>query len=104
MSATVELFRADQINYLGAVQALNEGEHIPDMDQILIVQINSRELNLIQRIGRTIRFRENHTAKIIILVASGTADEKWYRSATSNLNKSRIKEYHVKPELKTASA
>jgi ERCC4-related helicase len=62
------------------------------------VQLNSTELNLTQRIGRAIRWRENHTPKIVILVAKDTADEKWYYSATANFNKSRIKEYYVRAQ------
>jgi superfamily II DNA or RNA helicase len=94
-SAKLDDFRDGKLSYLGVVQALNEGKNLPNMDQILIVQLNSKELNLIQRIGRTIRWRENHVARIIILVAKGTADEKWYRSATENFDKSRIIEKHV---------
>lgn len=94
----LEAFRKEEIDYLGVVQALNEGENLPNIDQILVVQLTSKELNIIQRIGRAIRWRENHTPKVIVLVAKGTADEKWYKEAIRNFDKSRIKEYYVKPE------
>ena len=86
------------ISYLGVCQALNEGKNIPEVDQSIIVQGTSKELTLFQRIGRNVRWRENHMAKIILLVAKGTADEKWARSATFNIDKKRIKEFYVKPE------
>ncbi len=97
----LSLFCDEKIDYLGVVQALNEGKNVPNLDQALVVQINSKELGIIQRIGREIRYREGHVARIVVLVARGTVDEKWYRSAFENFNKSRIKEYHVTPEYRT---
>lgn len=94
----LKAFAAEEINFLGVVQALNEGKNVPNIDQALIIQLTSKELNLIQRIGRAIRWRENHIPKIILLIAKGTADEKWYREATLNFEKSRIKEFYVKPQ------
>lgn len=90
-------FRNEEISYLGVVNALNEGVNIANLDQAIIVQLSSKELALLQRIGREVRFREGHIARIVILVAKNTADEKWYRNAIANFDKSRIKEYYVKP-------
>jgi len=92
----LDRFKNQEINFLGVVDALNEGKNIENLDQILIVQLNSNELNVIQRIGRTIRFRPGHKALVIVLIAEGTADENWYREAFANFDKSRIKEYKVK--------
>lgn len=89
-------FQEQKIPYLGVVQALNEGKNVEQLDQILVIQLNSKELDIIQRIGRTIRFRDGHVARVIILVAKGTVDEQWYASAFENFDKKRIKEFHVK--------
>lgn len=91
------LFQEQKIPYLGAVQALNEGKNIEMLDQLLIIQLNSKELDIVQRIGRTIRFRPGHTARVVVLVAKGTVDEDWYKKAFENFDRKRIKEYHVKP-------
>lgn len=96
-SEKLDAYRDDEIPYLGAVQALNEGENIGLLDQAIIAQINSKEIGIIQRIGRMIRYRADYVANIIILVARGTADEKWFKSATENFDKSRIKLYNIKP-------
>lgn len=96
--AKLTAFCNKEINYLGVVEALNEGKNIPDVDQSLIVQGRSKQLTLWQRIGRNIRWRENHIARIILLVAKKTADEKWAESATANINPKRIKRHYVKPE------
>lgn len=92
-------FKNDEINHLGAVDALNEGKNLPTLDQLLIVAVSSKELDLLQRIGRTIRWREGHKAMVAILVARDTVDTKWYESATKNFDKKRIKEYLIKPEV-----
>jgi len=100
-------FQNKEINYLGVVNAVNEGKNIEDLDQILVIQLNSNELHIIQRIGRTIRFRPNHKALVVVLVAEGTADEKWYKEAFANFDKSRITEYLVtikKPENEPAGS
>lgn len=99
-STTIKLeeFQQGKINYLGAVNALNEGKNIDGLDQILVVCIDSKDRNIIQRIGRSIRYREGYTAMIVILAARGTADEKWMRKAIKDFNPARIREYNIKPE------
>lgn len=92
----LEAFCNEEISYLGVVDALNEGKNVPNLDQIIIVQGSSKALKAIQRIGRSIRFREGHVALVIILIAKNTVDEKWYRSAFKDFAKSRITEHHVK--------
>lgn len=88
-----------EIDYLGAVMALNEGKNIPDVDQAFLVQISSQARDLIQRIGRTIRWRDGIIAKIIVLVAKDTVDEKWWKTASKGIDKKLITEYIIKPEV-----
>lgn len=83
-------FKAGLINELACVQALNEGHNFIGLDSALITQINSKEKNLIQRIGRLIRFRPKHEAHIWLLICKGTQDENWLASAIENLDKSKI--------------
>ena len=62
------------------------------------MQLDSTERALTQRIGRMVRKRYDNSefkAKIIIMVALKTADEKWYKSAIRDFETSRIKEYLV---------
>jgi superfamily II DNA or RNA helicase len=98
-SDALEAFQAGTIDTLGAVDALNEGKNLKDLDQLLIVQGTSVKRTVVQRFGRALRLRPNHKALIVILVAKNTADEKWYHAATEDLDKSRIKEYFVKSGL-----
>lgn len=83
-------FKKLKLNILAVVNAMNEGHNIPDLDIAVIVQINSNERDLIQRIGRVVRFRPGHTARIFLLYVEDTQDEKWMRSALQSFDKSRI--------------
>lgn len=95
----LDKFQALEIDVLAAVRALNEGKNLNSLEQELIIQIDSQERNLAQRIGRAVRKwygKPDFKAKIIILVAANTVDEKWYKSAILNFESKRIKEYIVR--------
>lgn len=81
--------RSKKIDKLSCVKALNEGENIPDLDSAIIIQVNSVERNIIQQMGRIVRFRPNHEAIIWILVAIGTQDEVWWNKCSENLDKQK---------------
>ena len=83
-------FQNGYINRLSCVEALNEGINIPEIDGSVMVQIRSSDIKLIQRIGRNIRFRENHQANIYIIICKDTQDEAWFQKASLNLDESRI--------------
>lgn len=83
-------FKAEKINRLSCVKAINEGHNFPGIDSGIVGQLNSKEKDLIQRIGRLIRFRPGHEAQLYIVVAEGTQDEKWLEEATKNLDQSKI--------------
>jgi superfamily II DNA or RNA helicase len=88
-------FQAEELDWMGVVNALNEGKNVNNLDQSLIVQLDSSERNLVQRIGRNVRFRPGHKAKIYVLVVAATVDEQWYKSAFAEFDKKRIREYMV---------
>ena len=83
-------FMAEEINRLSSVRSLNEGQNIPNLNNALIVQLNSNDLDMIQRIGRVVRYREDHLANIIIVVMKETVDEKWLASALSRFDREKI--------------
>lgn len=84
-------FKQNKINRLSCVEAINEGQDIDDLDCALIIQMNSNELDITQRIGRTIRFRPNHRGTIIVLCVGGTVDESWASTAMRNFNGANIR-------------
>lgn len=85
-----EDFQAGVVNQMSCCNALNEGHNLRKVDCGLVVQLNSNELNLIQRIGRIIRFRPGHVGHIIILCAYETVDAKWVAAAISSLDEDNI--------------
>ena len=87
-------FIKGKINRLSCVAALNEGKNIPNLDIGIITQVLSKDLNLIQRMGRIIRKRPDHEAKIYILCCKNTQDEIWLNSALKDLNKDNIKYFN----------
>lgn len=93
-------FKAEKINRLSCVKAVNEGHNFPGVDSGIIGQLNSKEKDLVQRIGRLIRFRPGHEAHLYIVISESTQDEKWLENATENLNQSKI-EYVRFPNFKT---
>lgn len=92
----LQSFQQGGTNYLGCVDALNEGKNVVDLDQSLMTGVKSVDRILVQQIGRNIRWRENHKALITVLVPKATAAEKWYREAFADFDKARIEEYHIK--------
>jgi RNA polymerase primary sigma factor len=86
----LDAFKAEEISRLGVVNAVDEGHNIPNLDIALIVQTNSNERSLVQRIGRVVRYRPGHVATVYILCAQGTVDETWIRKALENIDDSKI--------------
>lgn len=89
-------FKAGEIDILAVVEALNEGHNIPNVDLGIIVQVSSSAKDLIQRIGRLIRYREGHIARIFIIVAVGTVDENWFKKAIASFDPANISYIHAK--------
>ena len=89
-SKSYDAFKAEEINRLACVKAINEGHNFPNVDKAIIEQIDSNDKNLTQRVGRIIRFRPGHEALLYIVVAEGTQDEVWLNSSLTNVDKSKV--------------
>lgn len=87
-----EDFNAKRINRLSVVNSANQALNFTDVDGELIVQLDSKDRNLIQRLGRSIRLRDGHKSKIRILCFRNTVDEKWTLSALEGIDKDNIYE------------
>lgn len=94
-----EDFKKGLINRLSCVKSINEGHNFEGLDGALIVQLTSKEKDLIQRLGRLIRVREGHKAKVFILISEDTQDEVWCKKATENLDLENINYYTVEEAL-----
>jgi superfamily II DNA or RNA helicase len=91
-------FQNEEINHLVTIKMLNEGMNLK-LDAGLVTQLNSKQLDLIQRIGRAVRYREGHIAEIWVIVCQYTVDEEWFKKAIQSFDPSVIKYIDYK-ELK----
>ena len=89
-------FKEGKIDVLGCVEGLNEGANLPNLDIGIIVQVNSNARKLVQRIGRMVRYRQNHTSIIYIILCAGTQDEKWLNKVLEDFNTNDITYIHEK--------
>jgi superfamily II DNA or RNA helicase len=91
-------FISGESNLLGVVDSINEGVNLPELDCVVIEQLNSQAREFIQRIGRGLRYRKDHVAKIYIIVSKGTQDESWLMDAIEHIPNEKIKKitYHIK--------
>jgi superfamily II DNA or RNA helicase len=78
-------FISGEIDTLSVVNALNEGVNLPNMDNIIIVQLNSSDLVFTQQLGRLIRWRKGFIGNVYIIVVRNTVDENWFLSATKEV-------------------
>jgi len=72
----LEMWRRGVFNVLLTVRVLDEGIDVPDCNVAIIVSNSLAKRQLIQRIGRTVRPRPGKTAKIYIVSASATFEER----------------------------
>jgi len=79
-------FIEGKISRLGVADKVNEGTNIPNVDKALVVQLNSQPRELIQRLGRIVRWREGHQAEFYIMQVLQTQDEKWVAKALQDLD------------------
>jgi superfamily II DNA or RNA helicase len=86
-------FQEKRINLLGTVGMTDEGQNIDDLDIGIVIQADSNERRMIQRLGRMVRVRENYTAHVYGLCLRGTQDEKWFQSCTSSLPSYRTRHF-----------
>lgn len=78
-------------NVLSTVDGINEGVNIPEIDVIILHQINSLDREFIQKIGRGLRYRPGYTAKIYLVIAEETKDETWVSKAISSIGEENIR-------------
>lgn len=85
-----DAFKSGQINRLSCVKAINEGHNLPSVDKAVVCQVTSKDKDLVQRIGRIIRFRPGHEALVYIVVAEGTQDEVWLNKALMGIDQNKV--------------
>lgn len=82
----LEDFENNKYLVLIAVDALNAGFNVPDVDGAICVSGVSTELTQVQQLGRTVRkTSKNKIALFINLYCPNTVEENWVKTKTQNL-------------------
>jgi superfamily II DNA or RNA helicase len=84
-----DAFKKEEINHLSSVSSLNEGHTFPNLNTVVISQVQSSEKDLVQRIGRALR---KEKGKVYILISEGTQDEIWLKNALTFFDGSKVTE------------
>lgn len=91
----LEDFENNKYKVLVAVDALNAGFNVPDVDGAICVSGVSTELTQVQQLGRTVRkTSENKIALFINLYCPNTVEENWVKTKTQNLANVFYAEYN----------
>ena len=74
------------ITRISAAKALNEGMDIPDISMAIIASGTSKTKDMIQRIGRAVRWEEGKQAVIFRIYIKDSQEEKWVASSQEDYN------------------
>lgn len=89
-----EKFLNHEIGKLTTCSALNEGHNIDDIDTAVVVQIRSVMKDLIQQLGRIVRWRDDKTGEehsiMYVVCCRNTVDENWMEAAFEGIDRDRI--------------
>lgn len=69
------------ITRISTAKALNEGMNVPDISMAIIASGTSKTKDMIQRIGRTVRWKEGKQAVIYRIYIEDSQEEKWIASS-----------------------
>lgn len=90
-----EEFKEGKKRILVTTSVLDEGIDVPDAETAIILSGTGTERQMIQRIGRVIRYRPGKVAKVIEIVAKNTVEERIVDKRSKVL-----KDYGIKLEKK----
>jgi superfamily II DNA or RNA helicase len=76
-------FDSGKIQTIASFKMLKQGANLKDLDNTILMSYYSKELDMIQAIGR--QRVNNKTGNIFIYVTAGTQEIKWYRKAMENI-------------------
>lgn len=95
---TIERFNNKEINHLVAVNMLQEGQNLVDIELGIIAQLDGQERAFIQKFGRTLRA---DSPIQIIMYFRDTRDEEYLDNALDSINPEYVQELDSLSELIT---
>jgi superfamily II DNA or RNA helicase len=82
----VEDYKNDKINILVSVKALDEGLDVRGAEAALVINGNSQERQIKQRLGRILRRSGDKVGQLFMLFIPGTKDEAYVKKRVRALN------------------
>lgn len=76
-------FDAGKINVIGSFKMLKQGANLKDLDNTILMSYYSKELDMIQVIGR--QRVADKIGNVFIYMTIGTQEVKWYKKAMQNI-------------------
>jgi superfamily II DNA or RNA helicase len=90
-------FKSGEIDTLACVNSGGLGETYRDVDNFVIVQVNSNKKgDATQKIARSLVLQEGYIANIYILCVVNTVDEKWVEQVLESFNLERVERVSYK--------
>ena len=77
-------FDSGKIDTIASFKMLKQGANLKDLDNTVLMSYYSKELDMIQAIGR--QRVTDKIGSVFIYVTAGTQEIKWYRKAMENIN------------------
>jgi superfamily II DNA or RNA helicase len=87
----LQLFKDGDIQILGAVEQLSEGQNIPELESGIIMHAYANNKKAAQKIGRFLRLNPDQEAQVHILCYVNSIDKDWVTSALQAFDQSKIK-------------
>jgi superfamily II DNA or RNA helicase len=88
-----QAFCSGHISEIACVKQIQEGANIVNLESALITQVDSKQLNLIQKLGRLLRLTDGKVARLHILVVKNSCDQDWLTKSLKSIDKSKVS-YH----------
>jgi hypothetical protein len=83
-------FHDEQIPHLVLLNKASTGTTYENLDGCILLAVNGSNVDVLQRILRSILFRPNYVADIRILISKDTIQKKWITKALADLDQSKI--------------
>ena len=81
----------NSITRISTAKALNEGMNVPDISMAIIASGTSKTKDMIQRIGRAVRWEANKEASIFRLYIQDSQEEKWVSASQEKYEVEQLK-------------
>jgi hypothetical protein len=87
----LKAFHKGKLDVLSMVNSGSVGHTFENVDNILIVQVNSNKSGTVsQKLARGLLLKEGHVANIYMLYCESTVDESWFNYAVEDMAKKKL--------------